>query len=101
MELVPALYHLTLNLIVAVIGIAFSSQILGFTSKLELESGTDDTNSDSKFLESDDFSMPTVSLANAKRQALRIAEVSQNMVVSSLAVMRDDNDLLRNEIIKK
>ena len=44
--------------------------------------------------------MPAVSLANAKRQALRIAEVSQNMVVSSLAVMRDDNDLLRNEIIK-
>ena len=43
MELVPALYHLTLNLIVAFIGIAFSSQILGFTSKLELESGTDDT----------------------------------------------------------
>ena len=100
MELVPALYHLTLNLIVAVIGIAFSTQILDFTSKLELESNTDDTNSDSKFLESDDFSMPTVSLANAKRQALRIAEVSQNMVVSSLAVMRDDNEILRNEIIK-
>ncbi len=100
MELVPALYHLTLNLIVAVIGITFSSQILGFTSKLELESNTNDTNSDSKFLESDDFSMPTVSLANAKRQALRIAEVSQNMVVSSLAVMRDDNEILRNEIIK-
>ena len=35
-----------------------------------------------------------------REQALRIAEVSQNMVVSSLAVMRDDNDLLRNEIIK-
>ena len=41
MELVPALYHLTLNLIVAVIGIAFSTQILGFTSKLELESNTE------------------------------------------------------------
>ena len=41
MELVPALYHLTLNLIVAVIGIAFSTQILGFTSKLELESKTE------------------------------------------------------------
>ena len=32
--------------------------------------------------------------------SLRMAEISQNMVVSSLAVMRDDNDMLRNEILK-
>ena len=51
-------------------------------------------------LEADDFSMPAVSLANAKREALRMAEVSQNMVVSSLAVFKDDNEILRDEIIK-
>jgi len=98
-ELVPAIYHLALNLIVAIVGITFSSQILSFTSKLVLEDDTDNI-SDSKFIETDDFSMPAVSLTNAKRQALRMAEISQNMVVSSLAVMRDDNDMLRNEILK-
>ena len=98
-ELVPAIYHLALNLIVAIVGITFSSQILSFTSKLVLEDNIDNIN-DSKFIETDDFSMPAISLANAKRQALRMAEISQNMVVSSLAVMRDDNDMLRNEILK-
>jgi phosphate:Na+ symporter len=98
-ELVPAIYHLALNLIVAIVGISFSSQILSFTSKLVLEDNIDNIN-DSKFIETDDFSMPAISLANAKRQALRMAEISQNMVVSSLAVMRDDNDMLRNEILK-
>ncbi len=83
----------------AIVGITFSSQILSFTSKLVLEDDIDNI-SDSKFIETDDFSMPAVSLANAKRQALRMAEISQNMVVSSLAVMRDDNDMLRNEILK-
>ena len=98
-ELVPAIYHLALNLIVAIVGITFSSQILSFTSKLVLEDNIDNIN-DSKFIETDDFSMPAISLANAKRQALRMAEISQNMVVSSLAVMRDDNEMLRNEILK-
>ena len=53
-----------------------------------------------KFLESSDFSMPAVSLACAKREALHLAEISQKMVVSSLAVLQDNNVTLRHEILK-
>ena len=99
-ELVPAIYHLTLNLFVAVIGIIFSKQFLALSLGLFSENKIEDQLNKHNILDADDFSMPAVSLANAKREALRMAEVSQNMVVSSLAVMKDDNEMLRHEIIK-
>ena len=99
-ELVPAIYHLTLNLFVAVIGIIFSKQFLTLSLSLFSENKNEDQLNKHNILEADDFSMPAVSLANAKREALRMAEVSQNMVVSSLAVIKDDNETLRHEIIK-
>ena len=99
-ELVPAIYHLTLNLFVAVIGIIFSKQFLALSLGLFSENKIEDQLNKHNILEADDFSMPAVSLANAKREALRMAEVSQNMVVSSLAVIKDDNETLRHEIIK-
>ena len=100
-ELVPAIYHLTLNLFVAIIGIIFSKQFLTLSLSLFSENKNKDQLNKHNILEADDFSMPAVSLANAKREALRMAEVSQNMVVSSLAVFKDDNEALRDEIIKK
>ena len=100
-ELVPAIYHLTLNLFVAIIGIIFSKQFLNLSLGLFSENKNEDQLNKHNILEADDFSMPAVSLANAKREALRMAEVSQNMVVSSLAVFKDDNEVLRDEIIKK
>ena len=100
-ELVPAIYHLTLNLFVAIIGIIFSKQFLTLSLSLFSENKNEDQLNKHNILEADDFSMPAVSLANAKREALRMAEVSQNMVVSSLAVFKDDNEALRDEIIKK
>ena len=100
-ELVPAIYHLTLNLFVAIIGIIFSKQLLTLSLSLFSENKNEDQLNKHNILEADDFSMPAVSLANAKREALRMAEVSQNMVVSSLAVFKDDNEALRGEIIKK
>ena len=92
-ELVPAIYHLTLNLFVAVIGIIFSKQFLALSLGLFSENKIEDQLNKHNILEADDFSMPAVSLANAKREALRMAEVSQNMVVSSLAVIKDDNEI--------
>ena len=100
-ELVPAIYHLTLNLFVAIIGIIFSKQFLTLSLSLVSGNKNEDQLNKHNILEADDFSMPAVSLANAKREALRMAEVSQNMVVSSLAVFKDDNEVLRDEIIKK
>ena len=100
-ELVPAIYHLSLNISVAIIGIIFSKQFLSISFNLFSENKIEGQLNNHNILESDDFSMPAVSLANAKREALRMAEVSQSMVVSSLSVIKDDNEMLRHEIIKK
>jgi len=99
-ELIPAIYHLSLNVFVAIIGLIFSKQFLALSVSLFSENDIENQLNKHNILESDDFAMPAVSLANAKREALRMAEVSQNMVVSSLAVFKDDNEMLRNEIIK-
>ena len=100
-ELVPAIYHLSLNIFVAIIGIIFSKQFLSISFGLFSENKIEGQLNNHNILESDDFSMPAVSLANAKREALRMAEVSQSMVVSSLSVIKDDNEMRRHEIIKK
>ena len=100
-ELVPAIYHLSLNIFVAIIGIIFSKQFLSISFSLFSENKIEGQLNNHNILESDDFSMPAVSLANAKREALRMAEVSQSMVVSSLSVIKDDNEMVRHEIIKK
>ena len=100
-ELVPAIYHLSLNISVAIIGIIFSKQFLSISFSLFSENKIEGQLNNHNILESDDFSMPAVSLANAKREALRMAEVSQSMVVSSLSVIKDDNEMRRHEIIKK
>jgi len=99
-ELVPAFYHLFLNLIVAVIGVIFSKQIIALAEKILSGEEVEEQLDHPKFLESSDFSMPAVPLACAKREALHLAEISQKMVVSSLAVLRDNNVTLRHEILK-
>ena len=98
-ELLPAIYHLSLNLIVAFIGIIFSKNIITLAKKL-FSNREEQKLAYPRFLELKDFSMPAISLASAKREALHMAEISQNMVVSSLAVLQDNNLTLRHEIIK-
>ena len=98
-ELLPAIYHLSLNLIVAFIGIIFSKNIIVIATKI-LSNHEEQKLAYPRFLELKDFSMPAISLASAKREALHMAEISQKMVVSSLAVLRDNNVTLRHEIIK-
>ena len=98
-ELFPAIYHLSLNLIVAFIGIIFSKNIITLAEKL-FSNREEQKLAYPRFLELKDFSMPAVSLASAKREALHMAEISQKMVVSTLAVLQDDNITLRSEVIK-
>ena len=98
-ELFPAIYHLSLNLIVAIVGVIFSKNIITLAEKL-LSNREEQKLAYPRFLELKDFSMPAISLASAKREALHMAEISQNMVVSSLAVLQDNNLTLRHEIIK-
>ena len=98
-ELFPAIYHLSLNLIVAIVGVIFSKNIITLAEKLF--SNREEQKLDyPRFLELKKFSMPAVSLASAKREALHMAEISQKMVVSSLAVLQDNNLTLRHKIIK-
>jgi len=98
-ELFPAIYHLSLNLIVAFIGIIFSKNIIVIATKI-LSNREEQKLAYPRFLELKNFSMPAISLASAKREALHMAEISQKMVVSSLAVLQDNNLTLRDEIIK-
>ena len=98
-ELFPAIYHLSLNLIVAIVGVIFSKNIITLAEKL-FSNREEQKLAYPRFLELKDFSMPATSLASAKREALHMAEISQKMVVSSLAVLRDNNVTLRHEIIK-
>ncbi|MDP0596824.1 MAG: Na/Pi cotransporter family protein, partial [SAR86 cluster bacterium] len=99
MELFPAIYHLSLNLIVAIVGIILSKNILALATKM-LSNLEEKELSQPSFLEANNFAMPAISLASAKREAIHMAEISQKMVVSSLAVLRDDNTALRSEVIK-
>ena len=83
----------------AIVGVIFSKNILMLATKM-LSNLQDKELSQPSFLEANNFAMPAISLASAKREAIHMAEISQKMVVSSLAVLRDDNIALRSEVIK-
>jgi phosphate:Na+ symporter len=97
-ELFPALFHLLLNISVAIFGIAFAKLILQTSETLLPNNPISEEEFGPKFLEKNEISKPAISLAYAKREALHMAEITQKMVFSSLEVMQHNDQDLRLQI---
>ncbi|MFK5977394.1 MAG: Na/Pi cotransporter family protein [Rhizobiaceae bacterium] len=99
-SLLPALFHLALNILVALAGLIFSSIILRVAVNILPPSSEESQTIEPKHLNPEALSSPATALAGAKREALIMADIAQTMVRSVLPVLRENNDDLRNKVVQ-
>jgi len=96
---IPALFHLALNIAVAIAGLIFSSLILKLAANLITADTENDDIIEPKHLDEDAFASPGQALACAKREALNMADITQTMVRHSLPILTGGDDDLRQEVV--
>ncbi|MEE9374972.1 MAG: Na/Pi cotransporter family protein [Rhizobiaceae bacterium] len=95
----PAIFHLVLNLAVAAVGLVFAKPFLAFAHSL-LPEDLDNTSSiEPKYLDETALESPAKALACAKREALVMADIAQQMVNAVLPLIRDGDEQQINAII--
>ncbi len=83
----PLQLHLILNIVVALIGMATAPLVLRLVSPLVANDQDGDNRIQTRFLDNQVIKEPTKALALAKREALAMAEIAQEMVERSRAVL--------------
>lgn len=95
----PALFHLALNILVAVIGLIFASLLVRLASNILPPRTNESAIVEPKYLDQNALAYPVTALACAKREALHMADIAQTMVAAVLPVLRDNDTDLRKQII--
>ena len=96
----PAAFHLGLNLFVGICGVIFAKPLLAIVEGVVPENTVEEDDSKPKHLDFDNMSSPTVCLACAKRETLNMAYMVQNMLSSSLSVLRDNDSEQLKAIVR-
>ena len=98
-NLLPALSHLALNIAVAIAGIVLAKPLILLARSLVPDDVPDPSFVEPKYLDEAVVSTPATALACAKREALVMADIAQNMVRKTLPVLLNGNDMDRSTII--
>lgn len=96
---IPAVFHLALNVGVALLGLALAPFLLRISLNLLPPDKTDNNYVTPKHLDEEVITSPSQALACAKREALNMADIAQTMLREVLPVLKDDNDDLRREVL--
>jgi len=96
----PAGFHLSLNLIVAIVGVILAKPLVALVEGLVPATNTEKDDSKPRHLDFNKMSSPTVCLACAKRETLNMANIVQKMLNSSLLVLRDNDSELLQDIVR-
>ncbi len=91
-------YHVIFNLALAVIFIWFTSPVARLTSRLLPDQVNSDDPSKPRYLSQGPVDQPTIALANAGREALRMGDLVGQMLRQSLAVFRSDDRRLIKQV---
>ncbi|MDY0873385.1 Na/Pi cotransporter family protein [Dongia rigui] len=91
-------YHVAFNLALALIFIWFTSPIARLTARLLPDQVNTDDPSKPRYLSQGPIDQPTIALANAGREALRMGDLVGQMLRQSLAVFRADDRRLIKQV---
>jgi phosphate:Na+ symporter len=91
-------YHVAFNLALALIFIWFTSPIARLTGRLLPDQVNADDPSKPRYLSQGPVDQPTIALANAGREALRMGDLVGQMLRQSLAVFRSDDRRLIKQV---
>lgn len=95
----PAAFHFGLNVFVALFGMIFSKSIVSAADHLLPEPLLEKEDpSEPKHLDVENLSQPTAALACARREVLHMAAITQQMLLSVLPVLRDNDKALCTEV---
>ena len=98
--IMPAVMHLLLNLVVAMLGLVFFKFILKIASAILPAEIVGPEEFQPKYLDEAVLSSPNAALTCAKREALRMADIAQSMVRQALPVIEPGNEQMRRKIIE-
>jgi len=90
----PASAHLLLNSLVALLGLLFSKPLISVVEAILPSEEQSEGFTGPKYLSNGDLSSPVKALANAKREALVMADIAQQMVLSALPALRDEDEFI-------
>jgi phosphate:Na+ symporter len=91
-------YHVAFNLALAVIFIWFTAPIARLTARLLPDQVATDDPGRPRYLSQGPVDQPTIALANAGREALRMGDLVGQMLRQSLAVFRSDDRRLIKQV---
>jgi len=91
-------YHVAFNLALAVIFIWFTAPIARLTARLLPDQAVTDDPGKPRYLSQGPVDQPTIALANAGREALRMGDLVGQMLRQSLAVFRSDDRRLIKQV---
>lgn len=95
----PVMFHLGLNLVVAVFGLLFARPLLVLASSLLPPDATDEDKVEPQHLDEAALATPGQALACAKREALLMADITQRMLQHTLPILKEDQEELRQQVI--
>ena len=87
---IPVAMHLSLNIGLAIIGMLIAQPLVTLFALLLPEDKETSAFAGPRYLDNSHLNSPTQALACAKREAIAMAEITQTMVIQSLAILRDD-----------
>lgn len=99
MALLPALFHLALNILVALVGLIFLPVLIRLSSNILPPNSKEDQILAPKHLDPEALSSPATALACSKREALIMADIAQTMVRSVMPILKENDDDLRRKIV--
>ena len=98
-NLLPAQFHLALNVVVAIVGLILTKPLISIARSMVPTDVVDTSIIEPKYLDETVVSNPAKALACAKRESLVMAEIAQNMVRKTLPALLDGNVEDRSVIV--
>jgi len=94
-------FHTAFNLGLAALFLPFTGVINKLCKKIIPDALKQSNMSDARYLNEKDLSTPSVALAGATRETLRMADLVQQMLDDTIHVLKDNNGLLLEKIRKE
>ena len=91
-------FHTAFNLALALMFLPFTGVISKLTKKIIPDSVEADDISDARYLDEKDLTVPTVALASATRETLRMADIVQEMLDDTILVLKTNDQVLLEKV---
>ncbi|MCB1592488.1 MAG: Na/Pi cotransporter family protein [Alphaproteobacteria bacterium] len=91
-------FHTFFNIALAAIFLPLVTPLARFCEQINKEAEQDEDPSRPQYLDEADLSSPTIALASAARETLRMAEMVEDMFVDTMKALKKDNDKLAEKV---